>query len=144
MSDLLPGYYVSAIDGELCAFPAGPFQTHEEALAAVDSTKAAWIDKDPRAWFAAWGTCRVRADGEAPPKRVRRVRLPLFVPSASEGRFRVFASRNGTLRTVFAGDETPVGWTELARINLPRKRDLGFDVVHAAYDALLRLYGRVL
>lgn len=46
---MVPGYYVSAVDGTRYAFPAGPFQTHDEAIAAVEPTKAEWVDKDPRA-----------------------------------------------------------------------------------------------
>lgn len=54
-----PGYYVSVIDGPRKAILAGPFKTHKEALAAVEPTKEAWWDLDPRAAFAAWGTCGI-------------------------------------------------------------------------------------
>jgi hypothetical protein len=61
-----PGYYVSAIDGPREALVEGPFATHAEALARVDAAKARWVELDGRAWFAAWGACRVHAPDAAP------------------------------------------------------------------------------
>lgn len=55
-----PGFYVSAIDGSRKALVAGPFESHEEALDAVDATRSEWCELDGRAWFYAWGTARVR------------------------------------------------------------------------------------
>ncbi len=54
----LPGYYVSVIDGPRKALVEGPFATHAEALARVDAARDECTD--PRAWFMAWGTARVR------------------------------------------------------------------------------------
>lgn len=56
-----PGFYVSVVDGDRKALVAGPFATHEEALAQVDAERTKWNDLDPRAWFYAWGTAKVHA-----------------------------------------------------------------------------------
>jgi hypothetical protein len=138
-----PGYYVSAIRGELVALPAGPFATHAEAIASVDSVRTRWADLDPSTHFAAWGTCRVRADGEAAPEKPkRRVRLPLFDPLPSKGRFRVYVNSIGSLCWRPAGAPIPDNgrWEELARVNMPRGRETDLNGVFAAYDALLRVY----
>ncbi len=55
----VPGYYVSVIDGPRKALVEGPFATHAEALARVDVARMEC--NDPRGWFYAWGTARVRA-----------------------------------------------------------------------------------
>jgi hypothetical protein len=55
----IPGYYVSAIDGGRHALAAGPYATHAEALARVESVRSEWDGRDPRAAFAGWGTCRI-------------------------------------------------------------------------------------
>jgi hypothetical protein len=55
-----PGYYVSVIDGARSRLVAGPFSTHEEALAQVDPQRNHWYELDPKSWFYAWGTARVR------------------------------------------------------------------------------------
>lgn len=57
------GYYVSAILGERQALVAGPFKTHAEALGQVEDEREKWAGLDPRASFAAWGTCRVGLRG---------------------------------------------------------------------------------
>lgn len=59
----LSGYYVSAVDGGCHALVAGPYATHAEALARVEVTCREWERRDPRASFAAWGTCRVGVVG---------------------------------------------------------------------------------
>jgi hypothetical protein len=52
-------YYVSAVDGSRYTLLAGPFATHEEALDRVDAAREKSTEIDPRAWFYAYGTCRV-------------------------------------------------------------------------------------
>ncbi len=55
-----PCFYVSVIDAETkrSALLAGPFVTHDFALAALlDATRIA-VDIDPRGAFYAYGTCR--------------------------------------------------------------------------------------
>jgi hypothetical protein len=140
----VPGYYVSCVDGSRVALPAGPFATHEEALAAVDAQRSKWVELDPRAHFAAWGTCRVRADSEsAPEESKRRVRLPLFEPQPSAYRFRVYVNSIGGLCWRPAGAPPPDNgrWEELARVNMPRHMpQQDWDAPPAAYDALLRVY----
>lgn len=51
-------FYVSVIDGARYAFLAGPFATHEEALAKVDAARKRADEVDPRAWFYAYGTAQ--------------------------------------------------------------------------------------
>ena len=53
-----PGFYVSAVDGDRAALVSGPFETHQEALDAVQAVRDAC--SDPKAHWYAWGTCRVR------------------------------------------------------------------------------------
>lgn len=58
---LAPGFYVSAInDHGQKALVEGPYTRHEEALVRVQAVKDAWSDADPRAFWYAWGTARVR------------------------------------------------------------------------------------
>lgn len=57
-----PGFYVSVVDGDRKALVAGPFKTHEEALAAVPVEREAWYAKDPWTHFYGWGTACVKAD----------------------------------------------------------------------------------
>lgn len=55
-----PCYYVSVIDGERKAVLAGPYRTHESALADVDIVnRLAQTVGDPGAWFYAYGTCKL-------------------------------------------------------------------------------------
>jgi hypothetical protein len=57
--DPQPGhYYVSVIDGGRRGLIAGPWPTHAEALAAVDTVRAIACDVEPRAHFYAFGTAR--------------------------------------------------------------------------------------
>jgi hypothetical protein len=53
-----PCYYVSVRDGAKFALVAGPFRTHEAALAAVKLVTHVGCDADPWGQFYAWGTCR--------------------------------------------------------------------------------------
>lgn len=55
-----PCYYVDAVDGNRLALLAGPFQTLPEAQTLVDKcNKLAQDYGDPRAWFYAYGTCKM-------------------------------------------------------------------------------------
>lgn len=49
-------FYVSAIDGPARFLVAGPYSSHDVALARVDAVKEHANKADPRAWFMAWGT----------------------------------------------------------------------------------------
>jgi hypothetical protein len=56
-------YYVTARDGPRTYFLAGPYDTHAEALAAVEPVRAVALDETRnasagRAWFMAYGTSR--------------------------------------------------------------------------------------
>lgn len=53
-----PCYYVSVVDGERYALLAGPFRTHEEALAHLGCAREHAYSVDPRAWWYAYGTCK--------------------------------------------------------------------------------------
>ena len=57
-------YFVSAIDGSLHYYMAGPYTTHAAALADVDKARAIADKHDPRGCFMAWGTCK--SDRTAP------------------------------------------------------------------------------
>jgi hypothetical protein len=59
-NDITPGFYVTAIDGQRMAYVSGPFETHEQALDQVEPARTLWSERDARAWFAAWGTARVK------------------------------------------------------------------------------------
>lgn len=62
--DTRPGfYYVSVIDGPKRALAFGPFvNDHGRALADVDRVRALAEERDPRAAFYAFGTCRSETD----------------------------------------------------------------------------------
>jgi hypothetical protein len=60
------GFYVSAIDGKRSSLMLGPFASHEAALARVDACRRKADDLDGRAWFWAWGTCRVVTEKSLP------------------------------------------------------------------------------
>ncbi len=62
------GYYVSAIDAGTTYLMAGPYNTHEAALADVDKALRIADDIDGRAWFMGWGTIRMRNDYRIPGK----------------------------------------------------------------------------
>jgi hypothetical protein len=53
------GFYVSVLDGPRYALAAGPFKTHEEALALVDQVRGLCVrTEDDGVWWA-YGTCKV-------------------------------------------------------------------------------------
>ena len=54
-----PFFYVSVLNGPRLALLAGPFQTHEEALAMVDQARETAQRIDPWAWFYAFGTVKM-------------------------------------------------------------------------------------
>lgn len=58
-------YYVTVIDGTKPYFLAGPWETHAEALAQVESVRRFAEHTDPRAFWMAYGTARQSLDGEA-------------------------------------------------------------------------------
>lgn len=62
------GYYVTCMDGPSWWYMAGPYQTHTEALAAVDKACRIAADIDGKAWFMAWGTVRAKDDYRKPAK----------------------------------------------------------------------------
>jgi hypothetical protein len=68
----LTGYYVSAIDGPRKYLMLGPFDALAEALAQVTPAAKKADELDPRAWFMAWGTCKVETPGELSPGRLNR------------------------------------------------------------------------
>ena len=60
-------FYVTAIDGPRVYFLAGPYNTHDEAAAAVETVREIACDfkqnaNAGRAWFMAYGVIRT-ADG---------------------------------------------------------------------------------
>lgn len=55
-------YYITAVDGALFYWMAGPYSTHAEALADVLRARELADENDPRAWFMAWGTARSDRD----------------------------------------------------------------------------------
>lgn len=52
------GFYVDLISGRKVALIAGPFKTHEAALAIKDRALALADELDQWAWFYTRGTCR--------------------------------------------------------------------------------------
>jgi len=53
-------YYVTVIDGQRVGRLAGPFiDDHASALAMVDRAKSVAMEVDCRAFWYAYGTCRV-------------------------------------------------------------------------------------
>ncbi len=68
--DAQGNYYVSIIDGTRRGLLAGPFPNdHAGALAAVDRVRGVACRLDPKAWFYAYGTCRLPL-GTSPPGRL--------------------------------------------------------------------------
>jgi hypothetical protein len=67
-------YYVSAIDGPGYYLMAGPYPTHAAALADVDKVKDISQEKDAKAFWMSWGTCRVK-EGELKPGTLNRLGL---------------------------------------------------------------------
>jgi hypothetical protein len=79
-------FYVTAMteSGHRKWFAAGPYATHAEALAAVESVRRECCEADGRGDFLAWGTARYYG----PPKDAPRVLLDTLrggakVPSES-------------------------------------------------------------
>ena len=68
------GYYVSCTDAGQVWLMAGPYQTHSEALADQDKALKIADSIDGRAWFMAWGTCRIK-DGELKPGKLNQHKL---------------------------------------------------------------------
>jgi hypothetical protein len=67
MPDTQPGsYYVSAVDVEKFALVSGPYQTHAEALAAVQVARAIAVELSPWCAFSAFGTVRCKSDCAVP------------------------------------------------------------------------------
>ncbi|MBN8294565.1 hypothetical protein JI664_21510 [Rhodobacter sp. NTK016B] len=50
-------FYVSAIDGKRAARIAGPFDSHDEAIAHVEPVRNLAYDITPRSHWWSWGTC---------------------------------------------------------------------------------------
>lgn len=62
-----PGaYYVSVKDQGRTALLAGPWPTHAEALAMVDTVRAKACELDPRGVWYAYGTARLPDDDSVP------------------------------------------------------------------------------
>ena len=66
-------YYVSAIDGPKSYLMAGPYTTHDEALADVDLVQMFCESVDDRSIWMAWGTCCVTTEKSPPLDRVNRL-----------------------------------------------------------------------
>ncbi|MBB6253008.1 hypothetical protein [Nitrospirillum iridis] len=54
-------FYVTAVNGSRKHFVAGPYPDHATALDRVEAVRAHADEKDPRAWFMAWGTAGASA-----------------------------------------------------------------------------------
>ena len=59
-------YYVTAVDGPSWWRMAGPYDTHQEALADVERCLQIANKYDGRAWFMGWGTIRDKTGNRAP------------------------------------------------------------------------------
>lgn len=59
-------YYVTAVDGPSWWRMAGPYDTHQEALADVERCLQVANKHDGRAWFMSWGTIRDKTENRAP------------------------------------------------------------------------------
>lgn len=71
-------YYVTVVDGERVGFLAGPYRLHVNALACVDKARTIAIGIDRRAWFYAFGTCRIEhAEGNPVGKLNLEIGIPL-------------------------------------------------------------------
>jgi hypothetical protein len=55
-----PAFYVSVVDGEQFGLLAGPFATHDEALALVDKAQALAEELNRRAVFYSFGTVQMK------------------------------------------------------------------------------------
>lgn len=59
-------YYVTAVDGGNYWLMAGPYDTHQAALADVDKALEVSNEADPRSWWKAWGTAKIKDDTRKP------------------------------------------------------------------------------
>lgn len=59
-------FYVSAINGNRKHLVAGPYATHEAALAAVEPVRRLAVERQPHSWFFAWGTAGSEAEIKTP------------------------------------------------------------------------------
>lgn len=59
--DARTGYYVSAMDAGRYALVDGPYATHNEALAMVDTIQRAYCQRNPWGDFYGWGTTAITA-----------------------------------------------------------------------------------
>lgn len=59
-------YYVSAIDGDRRYLIAGPYPTLVHAAEKVETVRRLADERDPRAWFMAWGTAGSDAEIKTP------------------------------------------------------------------------------
>lgn len=60
-------YYVSAIEGRRKALASGPYDSHDEALAAVAWVRETFLESSPDAAFAAWGTAGFKGPRDEAP-----------------------------------------------------------------------------
>lgn len=65
------GFYVSVVDGSQYGLLAGPFGTHPEALALVNTVRAKAEELNTRAVFYSFGTLRAK-DGYRKPGRLNK------------------------------------------------------------------------
>lgn len=59
-------YYVDIIRDKRVALLAGPFETHDEALALVGEVRSIAYDVDPWTWFDLCGTCSLPRSPDNP------------------------------------------------------------------------------
>lgn len=55
----MKNYYVSVIDGNEYGLLLGPYKTHKEAKAMVQTGNDLACQVNERAWFYSYGTCKV-------------------------------------------------------------------------------------
>lgn len=60
------GYYVSIIRGKRRGLLLGPYVDHQTALDNVKRGTDSACDADPRAWFDAFGTCKIDTEKDLP------------------------------------------------------------------------------
>lgn len=58
----MTGFYASVMDGVRTGLLLGPYDTHDEAMAVVDTAAELAETVDPRAHFYSFGTAKVTAD----------------------------------------------------------------------------------
>ena len=77
-------YYVTMIRGDRVARLAGPFDTHEEALAHVDQARKVANEVDPRSHWDAFGTSGIESDNHAPGVLNKDLGIGEHAPKAQE------------------------------------------------------------